>query len=263
MTANSSPAGVLALGLQDRTRHGGVLLGRSAARPLTARRARRLDAHLARVKQVARDLPTVDLDDLRGCARGDLVETVLAGDDERTVDAKPRQCAGDRLQERGIGDADQLPPRTRGVRQRAEQVEDRAHGQLTPDGDHEARGLVVRRGEHEAEARLLDAPRHLPRSEVDPRAERLEQVGGARAARGRAVTVLCHGTARAGGDQRGGRRNVEGAAPPTGAGGVEQVIASARDVRGERAHRAGEPGELLDGLALRAQRDQEAGDLDL
>ena len=36
-----------------------------------------------------------------------------------------------------------------------------------------------------------------------------------------------------------------------------------RHVRGELAHRAGQPGELVDRLPLRAQRDQEAGDLDL
>ena len=51
--------------------------------------------------------------------------------------------------------------------------------------------------------------------------------------------------------------------PAAGAGGVEQVLALGRHVRGERAHRARQPGELLDRLALRAQRDQEAGDLRL
>ena len=38
---------------------------------------------------------------------------------------------------------------------------------------------------------------------------------------------------------------------------------STRHVRGERAHRAREPGQLVDGLALGAQRDQEARDLRL
>ena len=49
-----------------------------------------------------------------------------------------------------------------------------------------------------------------------------------------------------------------------GSGGVEQVRRrpSAPDAA-KRAHRAGEPGELVDRLALGAQRDQEAGDLDL
>ena len=35
------------------------------------------------------------------------------------------------------------------------------------------------------------------------------------------------------------------------------------DRRGELAHRARQAGQLVDRLALRAQRDQEAGDLDL
>ena len=52
----------------------------------------------------------------------------------------------------------------------------------------------------------------LGRAEVDARAERLEHVGRAGAARRRAVAVLGDGAARAGGDQRRGRRDVERAA---------------------------------------------------
>ena len=48
-----------------------------------------------------------------------------------------------------------------------------------------------------------------------------------------------------------------------GAGGVEQVVALDRDVDGELAHRPREPGQLLDGLPLRPQGDQEACDLGL
>ena len=74
--------------------------------------------------------------------------------------------------------------------------------------------------------------------QVDPRAERLEHVGRARQAGGRAVAVLGHRAAGAGGDQRRGGRDVERAAPAAGAGGVEQVARAPRvDRRGERAHR--------------------------
>ena len=52
-------------------------------------------------------------------------------------------------------------------------------------------------------------------------------------------------------------------APAAGAGGVEQVLAGGRHEGGEGAHRPRQPGELLDRLALHAQRDQEAGDLDV
>ena len=93
--------------------------------------------------------------------------------------------------------------------------------------------------------------------------ERLEQVGRAGEARRRAVAVLGDRAARAGGDQRGGGRDVERAPPAARAGGVEQVLALGRHVRGQRPHRARQPGELVDRLALRPQRDQEAGDLGL
>ena len=52
-------------------------------------------------------------------------------------------------------------------------------------------------------------------------------------------------------------------APAARAGGVEQVGALDGHVRGELAHRARQPGELLDRLALGAQRDQKPGDLSL
>ena len=100
-------------------------------------------------------------------------------------------------------------------------------------------------------------------TEVDAGAERLEQVGGAGGAGGGAVAVLGHRAAGAGGDQGGGGGDVEGRRPAAGAGGVEQVGALRRHVRGERAHRARQPGELVHGLALGAQRDQETGDLRL
>ena len=65
------------------------------------------------VQHVAADLLAVDLDDVRGRARRDLVEPVLAGDHQRAIDAELRQRARDRLQEAGVGDADQLAARAR------------------------------------------------------------------------------------------------------------------------------------------------------
>ncbi len=77
----------------------------------------------------------------------------------------------------------------------------------------------------------LDAAGDGLRVEVDADAERLEHVGGARQAGGRAVAVLGDRAARAGGDQRRGRRDVEGRPPAAGAGGVDQVVAAGRDRR--------------------------------
>ena len=66
--------------------------------------------------------------------------------------------------------------------------------------------------------------------------------------------------ARSGGDQGGGRGNVEGTPPAACSRGVEQVALAAHGHR-HGAHRASQPGELVDGLALRAQGDQEGRDL--
>ncbi len=99
--------------------------------------------------------------------------------------------------------------------------------------------------------------------EVDARAERLQHVGRPGGAGGGAVAVLGHGAPRARGDQRGGGGDVERASPPTGARGVEQVLLRAWHARGELAHRARHARQLLNSLALGAQRNQEAGDLGL
>ena len=82
--------------------------------------------------------------------------------------------------------------------------------------------------EHEPEADVLDAARDRAGAQIDPGAERLEHVGRAGQAGGRAVAVLGDRAARAGGDQRGGRRDVERPPPAAGAGGVEQVVACDR-----------------------------------
>ena len=125
------------------------------------------------------------------------------------------------------------------------------------------RVAVVGGREHEAEARAVDAARDGVGREVDAGAERLEHVGRAAQAGRRAVAVLGQRAARAGGDQRRGRRDVERRLAAAGPGGVDEVVAVDRDGRRERAHRAREAGELVDRLALRAQRDEEARDLDL
>ena len=118
---------------------------------------------------------------------------------------------------------------------------------------------VVGGREHEAEADLVDAARDRARASRSMRAPSASSTSAEPRQPGRrAVAVLGDRAAGAGGDQRGGRRDVERRAPAAGAGGVEQVVARRTSTRRrERAHRARQPGELVDRLALRAQRDQE------
>ena len=202
------------------------------------------------------NLQPVDLHDAR-CARGThLVQTVGAGHYQRLAGAQLRQRAGDRVQERGVRHADHLPRCARGVGQRAEEVEDRAYGELLAHGDDEPRRAVMRGGEHEAKTDLVDAPRDGLRIEVDPHAEGLEEVGRAGQAGGRAVAVLGHRAPRSGGDQRRSGRDVEGRPAAAGAGGVDQVVAAGPHRAREPSHGRGQADQLVDRLALGAQRDQ-------
>ena len=121
---------------------------------------------------------------------------------------------------------------------------------------------MVGAGEHEAEAELVDRARDpLGRLlEVDP--ERLQHVGRARGRAGGAVPVLRDRGARRRGDERRGGGDVERAgAVAAGADDVDHGGALRRHGNDVLAHGRGEPGDLVGGLALRAQRDEEPGDL--
>ena len=116
--------------------------------------------------------------------------------------------------------------------------------------------------EHEADAGLGDAAAHLRRGEVDGDAERLEHVGAAALAGRRAVAVLGHRDAGAGGHEGRRGRDVEGAgAVAAGAAGVEDHVGVDLDLLGELAHGARHADDLRRGLALDAQGAEKGGRL--
>ncbi len=241
------------LALEDPPCGGRVDLRRAPGQ-LVRTRARQPD--VLRGHLVGANIWPVDLHDAR-CARGaHLVQTVGAGHYQRLDGAQLRQRSRDGVQERGVGDADHLARGSGRVRQRPQEVEDRAHGQLLAHGDDEARRAVVGGREHEAEARLVDAAGDLVGAEVDPHAERLEHVGRARQAGGGAVAVLGHRATGPGGDQRRRGGDVEGRPPAARAGGVDQIVAAGPHRRRQPPHRGREADQLVDRLALGAQRDQ-------
>ena len=129
---------------------------------------------------------------------------------------EPGQRPGHRVKEIGIRDPDQLTRRARRIGQRSQEVEDRPHGQLAPDRHHVPGRLMVGRSEHEPEPDLLDAARDSVRTEIDPGAERLQQIGRPGQSGGRAIAVLCHRASGSRRDQRRGGRDVE--RPPAAAG---------------------------------------------
>jgi hypothetical protein len=116
-------------------------------------------------------------------------------------------------------------------------------------------------GEEEGKAGLGERPVHVLRPELDVDAHRLQEVGAAAAARCGAVAGLGHDGARGRGDQRGGRRGVEGGlAVAAGAGGIDG-IGAVRDANGARHDRGEEALELGDRLAFAGKRRKPGGSL--
>jgi hypothetical protein len=119
------------------------------------------------------------LSDRCGPGNADFIEAVVAVDDKRALDAEALEDRGDDVEQVAAGDAEQAAARVRGVRHRAEEVEDGADADLSAGGaDVLHRGVEGLR-EHEADACGVDAAGDLLRCEVDLRAERFEDVGTA------------------------------------------------------------------------------------
>ena len=170
-----------------------------------------------------------------GRARRDLVEPVLAGDDaargrRRAAPARPAIVSRKRASETPIS----------WRRAPAGFVSGPSRLKIVRTASSRRTGTTKRVAWWWAGANMKPKPASsmqpatAVRAEVDARAQRLEQVGRARAAGGRAVAVLGHRTAGAGGDQRGGGGDVERARAAAGAGRVQQV----RRGRSARARRA-------------------------
>ena len=121
---------------------------------------------------------------------------------------------------------------------------------------------MVGRSEEEAEAELVDGALDALRGLLEVEAERFEDVGRARRGGDRAVSVLGH--ARAGGrrHESRGSRDVEGArAVAAGPGGVDEVVALRAHREHVRSHCLRAAGDLVGGLALEPERDEETADL--
>ena len=147
------------------------------------------------------------------------------------------------------------------VRQRTEQVEDRARAELDARRPHMLHRGMMRGREHEADAGAGDAAADVIGGNIDAHAERGEHVGGAGARREGAVAVLRHRHAAARDDQgRAGRDVVGAGGVAAGADHVDRVRRRL-DAQHLRAHRGDGAGDLVDRLAAHAQRHQEAAHL--
>ncbi len=114
------------------------------------------------------------------------------------VDAERGERLGHRSQQPRFGDAEQLAQRTRGIRERRDQIEDRADRERPAQHREARQRRMVSRREDEAASRLSEAALEAGRIEIDLDAEALQHVGGADASADRAIAVL--------GDRHAGRR---------------------------------------------------------
>ena len=148
-----------------------------------------------------------------------------------------------------------------GVRERAQEVEDGRDPELPAHRPRVPHRGVERSGEHEPDPCIGQAPFDAGGIQVDPDAERLEEIGGSTVRGGGPVAVFGDRDAGARDDQGRDRRDVERAAPiPTRAARVDHRLRCFHG-GGELEHRAGETVDLIDGLALRAEGEQERADL--
>ncbi|SUZ52866.1 uncharacterized protein METZ01_LOCUS5720 [marine metagenome] len=111
--------------------------------------------------------PIVEFGHISRPHRTQLVEPRLAVYDERADMTEFSQRLDDKWNERGVGNADQLPAHTGGVRQRTENVHDGRETQLPADRSHVAHRRMEQRREHEYETDLFKDPSHLLRAEFN------------------------------------------------------------------------------------------------
>ena len=245
------------LAVEQAAHHLGVVGGVASAQGVGRRGG---DPQGGRVDRRLGDLAVVDGPHRRGRGGGELVEPVVAAEDPG-VHAPGREDSRHHRGHPAVGAADRLRGRPHRVRQRPEEVEDRADAELAPRDRGVPHRGVERRREAEGDAGLLGQRGDPVGREVQPDAEGLEDVGAAGQRGRRAVAVLDHlGTGPRGHDRGHGRDVHRHRAVHPGADHVEQP-AGDRDRGAGRPERLGHPGDLVDGLSLGPQPHRESGDL--
>ncbi len=178
----------------------------------------------------------------------------------RGVEANER--LGDRRHEIRRVDADELRAGPRRIGERPEHVEDRSSGQLPSDRRGMAHRRVVGLREEESETELIDRSGDLLRRKLEPEAECLEHVSCTRGRRGGTIAMLGDTGTRSRGDKSRCRRDIEGVGPVASrADDVDEVSPLGGHSDGSFTHGLCTAGDLIGGLALCAQRDEESSDL--
>ncbi len=183
-------------------------------------------------------------------------------DDERPGRTEYRKHLGDGSGDLGRVHAHDLRACAGGVRQRADEIEDGARAELAPNGGGMSHGRMMHGREHEAESVAVDRRGNALGWNLQPEAERLDHVGGARGRGDRPVAVFCDSRARSGGHDSGGGGDVERPrAVSAGPGRVDEIGTGRVDRQDVIAHRLRAAGDLRDGFSFCPQRNEETTDL--
>src|SRR5436305_1743556 len=95
--------------------------------------------------------------DMRRAGEGDVAEAVFAGDYQRPLRTELGHCAGQERSQLRAASAENLVTRAGRIRERAENVEDRANAELLANGGDMLHRWMSERREAEANAKLVEA----------------------------------------------------------------------------------------------------------
>ncbi|CDN43901.1 hypothetical protein BN871_DT_00150 [Paenibacillus sp. P22] len=205
------------------------------------------------------------LSQFRHLSRGgdaDLIQSVVAGDDHRPLQAESAEDAGDGFRAGAVVQPEQLAVGSCRVGERSKHVEDRAHAELAARNRRMPQRGMIELREHEADADLLEAFGRLHRRQADVDSERLQHIRTAGLARHRAVAML--------GDPYSGSRRDDGRgcgdiefmdARAACAASIEQAVAGRADTVGVAAHDLGESADFVHGLSFHAEGGDDGADL--
>ena len=186
------------------------------------------------------------------------IQTIAATDQYGLPRAEFGNCPGERVEELRLADAEELVRGVGGVRERAEQVEDRADAELLAKGRDVGHAAMEVRGEAEREADAVEALLRPLGSGLDVRTEFAEYVGTSRSAGDGAVAVLHHGNAGPRGHECGGGADVERAAlVAAGAARIEDRSVDRHEVEHLLAEHVCRSGDFTRGFALHAKCGEE------
>ena len=174
---------------------------------------------------------------------------VFAVNHQRVLHAQLVQDFGHRFYQVAVVNAQEEEVRVRRVRERPQDIEDRAEAQLFADGSHIFHSRVIFLGEEEAESYLVQKFKSLRRILGDVHAQGFLHVRGAGLGRSGAVAMLGHLHAGGSDDKGRGGGNIEAIRPvAAGTNDFQDLHARMRHRCRVFSHGRSAAGNLIDGF---------------